>query len=308
MSIVNVRYGDRNATCCAATEDYVYFTYSFANSTSYVTDKNLVHLSSTSTILNYTTLRMVAQDNQNVYRNIGASTERLYYNGSILSLGQRAWTGSNDHKMSFELSNNTHLWMTSGNYEIYLIDINSYVPPNNYGYLYASIKNAKNICCTNNHICLGYDDRIEYYTYSGGSFTLRGTIYQTGQYQFLYNSNHNYLYVATGSGIVAIEATGSVDSPTLTVVDSISGNFTGLATRGDYLVALYPGSNDACIYKISNNKLVLIDIYTSETSVILPTVNDIYGNDIFLCRGNDVPVKIELSSNPLGVINQQLIY
>lgn len=307
MSIRNVRYGDRKAICCAATEDYVYFTDGIINSISYVTDKNLVHLSSTSSI-NYTTRRMVAQNNQNVYRSIGGAVERLYYNGSILSLGQGFSTGISDHKMSFELSNITHLWITSGSYEIYLIDINSYVPPNNYGYLYGSIKNAKNICCTNSHICLGYDDRIEYYTYSGGSFTLRGTIYQTGQYQFLYNSNHNYLYVATGSGIVAIEATGSVDSPTLTVVDSISGNFTGLATRGDYLVALYHSSNDACIYKIINNKLVLIATYTSETSVILPRVNDIYGNDIFLCRAYDVPVKIELSSNPLGVINQQLIY
>lgn len=306
MSIVNVRYGDRKALCCAATEDYVYFSDDSYFRAVYVTNKNLSHLSTCESTRHYFNPTIVAQDNQNVFWS-AASTWNVKYNGSTLSLGRHFSGGQNGAKLSFEVSDNTHLWYLDIT-EVYLIDTTSWVLPDKYGYLFAQYIDADNICCTNNHVCLGYDDRIEYYTYSGGSFTLRGTIYQTGQYQFLYNSNHNYLYVATGSGIVAIEATGSVDSPTLTVVDSISGNFTGLATRGDYLVALYPGSHDACIYKISNNKLVLIDIYTSETTVILPRVNDIYGNDIFLCRGNDVPVKIELSSNPLGVINQQLIY
>lgn len=306
MSISNVRYGDRNALCCAATEDYVYLSdFSYTNAV-YVTNRNLSYITSAETNNYIYNPSIIAQDNQHVFWSANP-VWNVNYNGSTLSIGRKFSGGQNGAKLTFEVSDNTHLWYLDIN-EIYLIDTTYYVPPDKYGYLFAQEIDAKNICCTNSHICLGYDDRIEYYTYSGGSFTLRGTIYQTGQYQFLYNSNHNYLYVATGSGIVAIEATGSVDSPTLTVVDSISGNFTGLATRGDYLVALYPGSYDACIYKISNNKLVLIDIYTSQTSVILPTVNDIYGNDIFLCRANDVPVKIELSSNPLGVINQQLIY
>lgn len=309
MSIRNVRYGDRNANCCVVTADYAYFTYGGNSSTSYVTDRNLTHLASSSIVSSTTTLRMVSQDNQTVFRDISGAVERLYYNGSTLATGRHFSTGQTNHVMSFELSDTTHLWLTSGALtagEVYLMDTTYYVAPNDYGYLYASVKNAKNICCTTDHVCLGYDDRIEYYTYAAGTLTLRATIYQTGQYQFLYNSTQGYLYVATGSGIIAIEATGAVNSPTLTIVDSVSGSFTGIATRGEYLVALGNNSPYAYIYKIIEEKLTLIDIYRAPSN-LRPTVCDVYGTDIYLCT-QSVPVKLELSSTPLGVLNQQLIY
>lgn len=306
MSIFRAIIGDRAALACAATADYVYFGFpNGPDSYLYVTDKQLVFKTITTSEFPYPTTSIVAQDNQNVYAGVNATTRRVYYNLSTLALGQYFNTGTAPIKMSFDINNSTLLWVVNGNYSVYLVNINSYVPPGKFDYLYTAIKYAKNICCTDSHVCLGYDDRIEYYVYTPGTLTLAATIYQTGKYQFLYNQSKGYLYVATGTGIIAIKATGLASSPTLTIVDSKSGSFTGLATRGDLIVGL-TASSTAYIYRIAYGKMYLIDTYTC-TSNIRPTVCDVYNNDIFLCT-LDEPVKLEIVGTPLGVTNQQTIY